>query len=95
MPKKAKPSEENEELQGWPKIAQFLGQPLSVAQRWARSGMSVQRKGRYVVATRAELNRWLGKESGGEPVEITNNQTDLAAELKRGLSYVRKHRSKA
>jgi hypothetical protein len=29
-----------------------------------------------------ELNRWLGRESAGEPVQ---------SELKRGLSYVRKH----
>jgi len=30
-----------------------------------------------------------------EPVQIANEGTDLSAELKRGLSYVRKQRRKA
>jgi hypothetical protein len=33
-----------------------------------------------------ELNRWLGRESAGEPVQIATETTDLAADLRRGLS---------
>jgi hypothetical protein len=76
-------------LKGWKEIAEFLGQPISVAQRWATTGMPVTRQGRFVVATPEELNKWLGKESG-EPVHVATNDTDLSAELKRGLSHVRK-----
>jgi hypothetical protein len=36
------------------------------------------------------LNGWLGRESAGEPVQIATEQTDLGAELKRGLSFIRK-----
>ncbi len=39
-----------------------------------------------------ELNRWLGRELAGEPVQITTEGGDLSAELRRGLSYVRRHR---
>jgi hypothetical protein len=52
--------------------------------------MPVRKQGRYVETTPDELNAWLGKESG-KPVE----DTDLTAELKRGLSFVRQeNRSK-
>lgn len=78
-------------LQGWKQIAAFLGQPLSVAQRWAKSGMPVTRDGRRVHASPDELNRWMGRESSGEPVHIAAESENLAADLKRGLSYVRKH----
>ena len=76
-------------LKGWKQIAEFLGQPISVAQRWATTGMPVARQGRFVVATPEELNNWLGRESG-EPVHVVTNETDLSAELERGLSHVRK-----
>jgi hypothetical protein len=52
--------------------------------------MPVTREGRRVQASREELNRWLGRESAGEPVQIATETGDLSAELKRGLSYVRK-----
>jgi hypothetical protein len=81
-------------LKGWRQIAAFLGQPISVAQRWAGSGMPVERRGRYVFASRGELSRWLGRESAGEPVQITTENTDLGAELRRGLSFVRKQSRK-
>ena len=42
-------------------------------------------------ASPEELNRWLGRESAGEPVQIATESADLAADLMRGLSYVRKH----
>jgi len=94
MPKRQN-SEPAETLQGWHEIAQFLGQPLSVAERWAQSDMPVEHKGRGVYASREELRRWLGRESAGEPVEIGNQEVDLSAELRRGLSYVRKARKKS
>jgi hypothetical protein len=83
-------------LQGWKQIADFLGQPVAVAQRWGRTGMPVRREGRYTVSSPEELNRWLGQESGkGEPVSIATKDTDLAADLKRGLALARgKHREK-
>ncbi len=79
-----------EKLTSWLEIAAFLGQPMAVAQRWAKSGMPVQREGRYVTAAPQELNDWLGRESG-QPVHVATGG-DLAAELKRGLAYVRKKR---
>lgn len=86
--KKREPASDS--LQGWQQIASFLGQPVAVAQRWARSGMPVERKGRYVYSSREQLNRWLGRELKGEPVEIASDESDLSSELKRGLAYFRK-----
>jgi len=79
-----------ESLNGWQQIATFLGQPSSVAQRWATSGMPVTHEGRRVHASPDDLNRWLGREVS-EPVQIATETADLTSELKRGLSYVRKH----
>jgi hypothetical protein len=86
-----KPKKESELLKGWQQIATFLGLPISAAQRWAKSGMPVTHVGQRVQASPEELNRWLGREAS-EPVEIATESTDLSAELKRGLSYVRKQR---
>jgi hypothetical protein len=80
------------ELRGWQAIADFLGQPVNVAQRWGREGMPVGRKGRYVIATPDQLNSWLGRESG-EPVHVATPTTDLASEMKRGLQFVRQQKS--
>ena len=33
-------------LKGWKDIAEFLGPPVAVAQRWAGEGMPVRREGR-------------------------------------------------
>src|SRR5690349_5831948 len=94
MAKKIKVRPEPDPLKGWQQIASFLGQPVSVAERWASTGMPVERRGRFVYASRSELNRWLGRESAGEPVQIVDEETDLGAELKRGLSYVREQDAK-
>ena len=51
-------------------------------------GRPVRRQGRFVSTTPEELNAWLGKESG-KPVHVATDNTDLTAELKRGLSFVR------
>ena len=88
MPKSKKDSDS---LTGWQQIAAFLGQPVSVALRWAGSGMPVEKRGRYVYSSREELSRWLGPESAGEPVQIATEDINLSSELKRGLSYIRKH----
>lgn len=46
-----------------------------------------------MATTPEELNAWLGKQSG-KPVHVATESTDLAAELKRGLAFIRneKHR---
>lgn len=41
--------------------------------------------------TPEELNAWLGKESG-KPVHVATDNTDLTAELKRGLLFVRREK---
>lgn len=95
MPKHAKkrpaPKAEPQALTGWQQIAAFLGHPAAVVQRWASEGMPVHREGRYVVTTADDLNAWLGKQSG-KPVSVATENTDLAAELKRGLAYVKKEK---
>ena len=63
------------------------------AQRWAKDGMPTSKQGRSVVATPEELNQWLGRESG-EPVHVATPVSDLGAELKRGLAYVRGEKRK-
>jgi hypothetical protein len=83
-------AKQRESLNGWQQIAAFLGRPTSVAQRWARCGMPVTHEGRRVQASPEELNCWLGREVS-EPVQIATESADLASELKRGLSFVRKH----
>lgn len=90
MPKRSlKPQPEM--LKGWKQIATFLGEPVSVVQRWAAEGMPVGRQGRFVTTTPEELNAWLGKESC-KPVHVATEGTDLSAELKRGLSFI-KHKT--
>ena len=77
-------------LTGWAQIAQFLGQPIAVAQRWAKSGMPVKREGRFMTASPEELSRYLGREAGLDvPVHIASEEMDLSADLKRALSYAR------
>jgi hypothetical protein len=94
MPKRAKKRDaktQPETLKGWQQIAAYLGHPAAVVQRWASEGMPVRREGRFVTTTPEELNAWLGRESG-KPVHVATELTDLAAELKRGLSFVRREK---
>jgi hypothetical protein len=91
MPKPPKTKKESKPLVGWQQIAEFLGVPISTANRWAKDAMPVRREGRSVVASPEGLNSWLGHEIA-EPVRIATGATDLSAELKRGLSFVRKKR---
>jgi phage terminase Nu1 subunit (DNA packaging protein) len=90
MAKRAKQNAktQSEILKGWKQISDFLGEPPSVVQRWASEGMPVIKQGRFVTTSPDQLNAWLGKESG-KPVHVATESTDLAAELKRGLSYIR------
>ena len=90
-PSRTAKAKQPESLNGWQKIADFLGQPISVAERWAKSGMPVTHVGRRVRASQDELNRWLGRESAEEPVQISTETTDLTSELKRGLSFIWEH----
>src|SRR5438105_14262954 len=85
-----KPTAQNERLKGWTEIANFLGQPVAVAQRWARSGMPVTREGRFMYASREELSGYLGREAGlNVPVHIAIEIIDLSADLKRALAHAR------
>jgi hypothetical protein len=43
MAKRKRPEAEPDLLKGWQQIAAFLGQPVSVAQRWANDGMPSQK----------------------------------------------------
>src|SRR5580700_2826533 len=86
---KAQPKPET--LKGWKQISEFLGEPVSVVKRWATEGMPLHREGQFVSTSSNELNAWLGKESG-KPVHVATENTDLTAELKRGLSFVRQEK---
>ena len=87
--RKPKPKKNEGQLQGWKDIAAFLVQPVSTAQRWAKSGMPVRREGRYTIADREELSRWLGRESHmPAPAQIATNAADLTAGLKQSIKAV-------
>jgi hypothetical protein len=91
MDKRILRDDESQALQGWREIANYLAQPVAVVQRWAKSGMPITREGRRVYASPNDLNLWLARESAGEPIHIATENTDLGSELKRGLSFIRKH----
>jgi hypothetical protein len=52
------------------------------------------RVGRSITASPADLNSWLAREAGGEPLHVATEQGDLSADLKRGLSYLKSHKHK-
>ncbi len=86
---------QTDHLKGWTQIAKFLGQPVAVAQRWARSGLPVTREGRFMTASTEELSRYMGREAGLDvPVHIATEDMDLSANLKRALSYARHGRQR-
>src|ERR1700694_3872346 len=80
-----------ETLKGWRQIASFLGEPISVVQRWARTGMPISRQGRSVVTSPEQLNAWLGRESG-KPVHVIPPEADLTAAGRTLLDSSRKTR---
>jgi hypothetical protein len=79
-------------LKRWKQIAKFLGEPISVVQRWAAEGMPAVRQARFVSSSPAELNAWLGE--SGKPIHVVTPQSDLSAELKRGLAFVRQGKAR-
>lgn len=85
---KSESLQQAETLKGWKQISEFLGEPVSVVKRWAAEGMPLHRQGQFVATSSNELNAWLGKESG-KPVHVATENTDLTAELKRGITFVR------
>ena len=85
---KSKSQRQPETLKGWKQISEFLGEPVSVVERWATEGMPIHREGQFVATSPDELNSWLGQDSG-KPVHVATENTDLTAELKRGLSFIR------
>jgi len=93
MPKRSrastKPESQPETLKGWKQIAEFLGEPVSVVKRWRSEGMPVVEKGRFISTSPEQLNAWLAQESG-KPVQVVTPQTDLSAELKRGIAFARR-----
>ena len=92
MPKTVSKSK-TKTLKGWNEIAEFLGQTVSVAQRWEKEGMPITREGRSVYASPEELTSWVGTERGQkEPIHIAAESEDLLGDLKQGLFYVRKQR---
>ena len=93
-PKQAakKPVTKPETLKGWKEIAEYLGEPVSVAKRWRSEGMPVLEQGRFVTSSPEQLSAWLGRESG-KPVYVVIPETDLASELKRGIAFTR-HRAR-
>jgi hypothetical protein len=88
---KSKTKSPPEVLKGWKEIANFLGEPVSVAQRWETEGMPVTRQGRIVTSTPEQLDAWLGRVSR-KPVHIATPETDLTSELKRGLAFARQNK---
>jgi phage terminase Nu1 subunit (DNA packaging protein) len=89
---KSQSQQQPETLKGWKQISEFLGEPVSVVKRWAAEGMPIHREGQFVATSSSELNSWLGQESG-KPVHVATENTDLTAELKRGLSFIRHEKS--
>lgn len=80
-----------EALKSWKEIAGFLGQPVSVAQRWAKAGMPVVKQGRFATASVKELTQWLGQASGHPgPAHIATDNEDLSKYLKEELTKIRK-----
>ena len=84
-------AEGSDQLKGWQQIAAFLGEPPAVVQRWASEGMPLRREGRFVTTTKTELTEWMGRESG-KPIHVATDDTDLASELKRAVSFARRQR---
>lgn len=64
-PKDKRRGSELQQLRGWQQVGAFLGQPIPIVQRWAKEGMPVRKKGRFVTAAAEELDRWLEQEARG------------------------------
>ena len=91
MPKE-KPKSKRRVLKGWGEIAEFLGQTVSVAQRWQKEGMPVTREGRSSCLFRGSdrMGRRGTRQEG--TCSHCREGEDLLADLKQGLSRVRQQR---
>jgi hypothetical protein len=78
-------------LKGWKAIADFMGQPLSVVERWAGDGMPVRREGRYTTAKPDELRTWMAHQIGARTVHI-GDDSDFSDELRASLTEARRQR---
>ncbi len=67
--------------------AGLCGTPMGKVRHAGEAG------GTRVQATPQELTKWLGHEVS-EPIEIATQRTDLNAELKRDLSFIRARRNR-
>jgi hypothetical protein len=91
MTKQRSQSDSSEVLKGWTAIAKFLGLTPATVQRWARAGMPVRREGRFTVANRADLEKWIAKESGmPKPAHVLTGDADISAALKESIAAVRR-----
>lgn len=82
-------------LKGWKAIGAYLGIGMATAQHWGRSGMPVKREGRYTVADKDEISRWLAQQSHmPAPAHVASADTDIAAALKESITALRKQKSK-
>jgi hypothetical protein len=95
MAKSKQKAETSDLLKGWAAIAKFLGLSSATAHRWAKAGMPVRREGRYTVADRAELEAWLGRESGmPKPAHVVTGDADISAALRDSIAVARRSRKK-
>jgi hypothetical protein len=95
MARSRQKSETADLLKGWAAIAKFLGLSSATAHRWAKAGMPVRREGRFTVANRAELEAWLGRESGmPKPAHVVTGDADISAALKDSIRVARRVRKK-
>ena len=90
MPK-VKPGSKRRILKGWAEIAAFLGQTVSVAQRWQNGGMPVTREGRSVYAFSEALTAWVS----GVVVFARKVQDSATALLRRFPQLQKGHRVQA
>jgi hypothetical protein len=95
MAKPKQKPEASDQLKGWATIGKFLGLSSATAHRWAKAGMPVRREGRFTVADRAELEAWLGRESGmPKPAHVVTGNADISVALKDSIAAARRARKK-
>ena len=83
-------TEAAEVLKGWKAIADFMGQPLAVVERWAKAGLPVRRVGRYTIARPEELQAWMSREIGA-PAPLAED-SDFREELRASVAAAKQQR---
>ncbi len=80
-----------QELKGWKGIGEYLGIGAATAQHWAKTGMPVRKEGRFMVADRDELRKWLGEQAHMPgPAHVLTNDADVSAALKDSITALRR-----